>query len=488
MKAMNRKIGVGVLWNLAGLFMTRGASTVFMLFLARLLAPEAFGLIAMATVVFELANAFINSGLGAALIQSKTVSGADLNTVFYTNLLLSGLAYAVLFFGAPYVAGFYSQPELTTLIQVMGLVVFINAAKVVQMAVLSREMDFKSQMKANTLSVAVSGTLAVTAAWHDWGVWSLVVQMLSAALVSALVLWFVSQWRPALEFSIESFTRLFRFGRNLLAEGMLSVLYQNSYVLVIGRFFSAEVTGLYFLAKKVSNLVSQQLTGAVQQATFPALSTLQDDNAALRHKYRQIMQLMMFLIAPIMALLAGLSPALFALLFDERWTAAVPYLQLLCVVGALYPLHALNMNLLNVKGRPDLILKIGLVKKAVNLTLLFLAIPYGVFGIIVSQVIGTFLALIPNIYFSARLVGYSFVDQIKDVVKPLFAALVAGFGSWFMVQQSEGNLFLWFTGGALVGAGSYLAMSFVVRAEGASMLLTKAKAMKGKKIRSKVHE
>ena len=462
-----------MLWNLAGLFMTRGASTLFMLFLARLLAPEAFGLIAMATVVFELANAFINSGLGTALIRSKTVSNVDLNTVFYTNLLLSGLAYAVLFLGAPYVAGFYSQPELTSLIQVMGLVVFINAAKVVQMAVLSRRMDFKSQMKANTLGVAVSGSLAVTAAWHDWGVWSLVVQILSAALVSALVLWFVSQWRPALQFSTESFTRLFRFGRNLLAEGVLDVLFQNSFILVIGRFFSAEVTGLYFLAKKISNLVSQQLTVAVQQATFPALSTLQDDNEALRQKYRQIMQLMMFLISPIMALLAGLSPTFFVLLFDERWVTAVPYLQLLCVVGALYPVHALNVNLLNVKGRSDLVLKVGLVKKAVNLTLLFLAVPYGVFGIVVSQVIGTFLALIPNTYFSARLVGYSPLDQIKDVVKPLFSALVAGFGSWFFVGLVEGNSLLALIYGGFFGLTTYLVTSFFIRAEGGHLLLKK---------------
>ena len=461
------------MWNLAGLFMTRGASTLFMLFLARLLAPEAFGLVAMAAVVFELANIFINSGFGTALIRSKTVSDADLNTVFYTNLLLSGLVYAMLFLGAPYVAGFYSQPELTTLIQVMGLVVFINAAKVVQTAVLSREMDFKSQMKANALSVAVSGTLAVTAAWHGWGVWSLAVQMLSASLISGLVLWFVSQWRPALQFSGESFSRLFRFGRNLLAEGMLSVLYQNSYILVIGRFFSAEVTGLYFLAKKISNLVSQQLTVAVQQATFPALSTLQDDNEALRQKYRQIMQLMMFLISPIMALLAGLSPTFFVLLFDERWVTAVPYLQLLCVVGALYPVHALNVNLLNVKGRSDLVLKVGLVKKAVNLTLLFLAVPYGVFGIVVSQVIGTFLALIPNTYFSARLVGYSPLDQIKDVVKPLFSALVAGFGSWFFVGLVEGNSLLALIYGGFFGLTTYLVTSFFIRAEGGHLLLKK---------------
>lgn len=488
MKEMNQRIASGVTWNFVSLLVTRGGGTLFMLFLARLLAPEAFGLMAMTSVVFELASAFINSGLGAALIRSKSVSETDLNTVFYTNLLLSGVAYAALFVGAPFIANFYSQPELTTLIQVMGLVVFINAAKVVQIAMCSRKMDFKSMMKANTLSIVVSGSLALTAAWYGWGVWSLVVQMLSAASVSALVLWSVSEWRPAFEFSGESLTRLFRFGRNLLVEGLLSVLYQNSYVMVIGRFFSAEATGLYFLAKKVSNLISQQLTDAVQQATFPALSTLQDDNEALRHKYRQIMQLMMFLIAPVMALLAALAQDLFTLLFDVRWIFAVPYLQLLCVVGALYPVHALNINLLNVKGRSDLVLKVGLVKKAVNLTLLFLAIPYGVLGIVVGQVIGSFLALIPNTYFSTRLIGYSFCDQIEDVVKPLFAALVAGSSAWLIVQQGDGSLFIWFVVGGIVGMGCYLIASFVVRVEGFFILFDKVKARYDNKSRSKLHE
>ena len=478
MQTMNRKIGVGVFWNLASLFLTRGASTIFMLFLARLLEPEAYGLVAMATVVFELANAFINSGLGAALIRSKTVSDADLNTVFYTNLLLSLVAYAALFAGAPYIAAFYSQPELTTLIQIMGLAVFINAAKVVQVAVLSRRMDFKTQMKANAASVLVSGCLAVAAAWIGWGVWSLVVQMLSAALVSALLLWFVSKWRASFVFSIESFSRLFHFGRNLLAEGLLQILFENSYVLVIGRFFSAELTGLYFLAKKLSNLISQQLTNSVQQATFPALSTLQDDNKVLLHKYRQIMQLMMFLIAPVMSLLAGLALVLFELMFDERWLGAVPYLQLLCVVGALYPLHALNVNLLNVKGRSDLVLKVGLVKKSVNLILLFTAIPYGVFGIVVSQVVGSFVALIPNTYFSARLVGYSLTDQVRDVVKPLFAALASGFASWWFVGQGDQNLPLWFIGGGTAGLVTYTIVSLLIRVEGAILLFNKVKGRK----------
>jgi len=487
MKDMNRKIGVGVLWNLASLFLTRGASTIFTLFLARLLAPEAFGLVAMATVVFELASVFINSGLGTALIRSKTVSEADLNTVFYTNLFLSALAYAALYFAAPFVASFYSQPELTSLIQVMGLVVFINATKVVQGAVLSRKMDFKSQMKANTLSVAVSGCLAVTAAWNGWGVWSLVVQMLSSALISALVLWSVSTWRPALQFSKHSFVVLFRFGRSLLAEGVLQVLFLNSYVLVIGRFFSAEMTGLYFLAKKLSNLVSQQLTGAVQGATFPALSTLQDDNEALLHKYRQIMQLMMFLIAPIMGLLAGLAPVLFELMFDERWSGAVPYLQLLCVVGALYPLHALNMNLLNVKGRPDLVFKIGLVKKTVNLTMLFMAIPFGVFGIVVSQVIAGFFGLVPNTYFSARLVGYSLGNQVKDVVKPLAAAGAAALTAWWTAQTEFSFLILTLIVSGIAGVFVYLAVSVVLRAEGSRMIWSKVSGRLTKKFSPKAY-
>jgi len=181
----------------------------------------------------------------------------------------------------------------------------------------------------------------------------------------------------------------------------------------------------------------------------------------------------MFLIVPMMALLAGLASPLFALLFDERWAGAVPYLQLLCVVGALYPVHALNVNLLNVKGRSDLVLKVGLVKKAVNLTLLFLAIPFGVFGIVVSQVIGSFLALIPNSYFSARLVGYSFCDQIKDIVKPLFAGLVAGLGSRFFVGQGDGVEFLGLVSGGIVGITAYLAASFLIQAEGLGLLLKK---------------
>jgi O-antigen/teichoic acid export membrane protein len=475
MQQMDRKIGIGVLWNLASIFMSRGASMIFTLFLARLLAPEAFGLIAMITVCFELARVFVESGMGQAIIQSKHVSPEDLSTVFIANLALSSLAYIILFFSAPYVAVFYRQPELTLLVRIMGVVVFLNAAKAVQIAALSREMNFKVPMKANTLGVVVSGLVAVCMAYLGAGVWSLVGQVLVAGLVSAAVLWLASTWRPALSFDLASFKKLFGFGVNLLMEGILEVGFRNSYLLVIGRFFSAELTGLYFFARRISNLISQELTAAVQKATFPALSTLQDENTSLRHKYRQIIQLMMFMIAPAMLLLAALAAPLFSLLFDSRWQGAIPYLQLLCVIGMLYPLHALNINILNVKGRSDLVLKVGLVKKIVNLILLFFAIPFGVLGIVISQVIGSCLALIPNTYFAAKLIDYGLAKQLVDVFKPVFAAWLAALGVWeYAAVSSLPQVWLLCVGGSL-GLMIYFGISFVIRSEGLLLITRKAR-------------
>lgn len=478
MKDINRKIGVGVLWNVIGLFMTRGASALFTIILARLLSPEIFGLVAMATIAFELSNCVVNSGLSQALIRSKAVTAADLNTVFIANLILSGLVYAGLFFSAPFIADFYGQVELISFIQVVGIVVLVNATKVVQIAILSRAMNFEAQAKASTIGVVISGIVAIYMAYVGWGVWSLAAQMLVSALVSAFVLWMASTWRPAFQFSMESFIRLFAFGKNLLAETFLQILSDHSYVLVIGRVFSAELTGLYFIAQKITQLVSYQLTSAVQQTTFPALSTLQDDDAGLRAKYRQILQIMMIMIAPVMALLAGLATPLFNLLFDDRWHPAVPYLQLLCVVGTIYPLHALNVNLLNVKGRSDLVLKVGLLKKAVSLTLLLLAIPYGVKGIVIGQVIGSTLALVPNTYFSRRLVDYSLSAQLVDAAKPILVAALSGcvaLGvSGFITAQPLLSLLC----GGAAGVAVCLVMSIALKIQGMSYIVRRIRFLR----------
>lgn len=474
MREFGRKIGPGIAWNLLSMLLSRGATTIFTLLLARLLAPEAFGLIAMMMIVLELAQNAVQSGLGQALIRSKDVSDEDLSTIFFANLGLSILAYGALYAAAPYLADFYSQADLISLLRTMGLVVFLSAIRTVPTALLSRQMNFRTQMIANTTGVIVSGMIAVLLAWQGAGVWSLVGQSLVMAGISTLILWQQSKWMPLLVFSTKSFQRLFGFGVNLLITGSLQILVQNSQVIAIGRLFSAEVTGLYFFARKLTNLISHQLSGAVQSATFPALATLQDDNAQLRQKYRKIIQLMMFIIAPIMALLAALAEPLFDVLLGDNWTNAVVYVQLLCIVATLYPLHAMNINVLNVKGRSDLVLKIGLFKNATSLLFLFLTIPYGVFWIVVGQVANSFLSLIPNTYFTVRLIDYGVKQQMLDIAKPIFAGAIGGVFAHQSMQVFNISAALTLGVSALVGALAFFLTAMVTKTEAFVMLRLRA--------------
>lgn len=480
---MNQKISTGVIWNFVNLFASRGATVLFTLLLARFLAPEAFGLIAMMMVIIEFANILVASGFGAALIRSKEVSDVDLSTIFWANLGISAIVYVGLFFLAPLIAEFYNQPQLTSLTRVLGFIVFINAGRVVQVAILSRAMNFRVEATANTVGVLISGSVALWLAYNGGGAWSLVTQSLLSALLAVTILWVASQWRPKFVFSKESFSRLFKFGRNLLIEGLLRTLYQNSYILVIGRVFSAELTGLYFLAKRISHIVTSQFTAAVETATYPALSTLQDNDESLKRKYRQVIQMLMFITAPTMIAMGAFAEPLFQLFLDAKWHSAVVYLELLAIVAVLYPMHAINLNVLKVKGRSDLVLKVGLIKKSINLTLLFLSIPFGVKGIIIGQVIGSLIALIPNTYYSKKLIGYSIVQQISDSSKPIFSSLVAlaiWLGVIFLFRLEEAYV-LQLVVGSIIYSSLFLLLSVVFRVDGVRYSLYILKKRYGKK-------
>jgi O-antigen/teichoic acid export membrane protein len=467
MDSLHRKITVGTFWNLVSLTFNRAATVIFTIFLARFLAPEAFGLVAMISICFQLGTTLAISGLGQAIIQAKTVDDADLSTVFYSNLALSAIAYLLLVLIAPYVADFYGNPELTRIIRVVCLVVLVNAFKLIQTAVQSREMNFRVQMQADAAGASVSGLAAVAMAYAGFGVWSLVSQILLAAVVSTLVLWYASPWRPGWVFSWHSFNRMFGFGSKLLTERVLNTLFTNSYLIVIGKMFSAELTGLFFFATRISSLVSDQLTNALQRASFPALSTLQEQHEVLKHRYRQLVQISIFVIALGMAMLGALADPLFALAFDTRWERAVPYLQVMCVTGVLYPLHAMNVNLLQVTGRADLFLKVGIIKKSINLLVLVLAIPFGVMGIVIGQLVGSSLALIPNGYYSAKLVNYGVSEQVNDAGKPIVAALISGSTVWVIIQSLSYPAWADVILGSVICLVFYVGLCFLLKADGA---------------------
>lgn len=473
LQGINQKIAVGVLWNLGNLFLSRGASVIFTILLARFLTPEAFGLIAMITICFEVGRVVTDSGLGQAIIQSKKITNQDLNTVFFSNLTFSLIAYALLYILAPLISSFYGQSELTLLVRISGVVIVINSLKVVQIAILSREMNFKSQMTANTIGVGTSGTLAVAIAYYGGGVWSLVFQMLSFAMISTLILWISSTWRPKLLFSILSFRRLYNYGIYLLFEGLTRVIFDNTYLMVIGRTFSVEVTGLYFFSRKINNLISQNFTNAIMSSTFPALSTIQDSNNLLQLKYRQIINLSIFMFSPLMLFIAIVADPLVNTYFDEKWHDSAVYIQLFCFVGILYPLHALNINLLKVKGRSDMVLKIGFVKKAINLILLFIAIPYGVKCIILGQLVGSILGLIPNTYFTAKYISYNIKNQLVDVTKPIIAAIIASIAAFQIGVVFDMNSLLEILLKGLIVFNLYLLLSYLFKCEGFILLYEK---------------
>ena len=470
MASLNQKIAVGTLWNFLELFLSKSATTLFTIFLATLLAPKDFGLIAIIAVVFELSGVLVNAGFTQALIRSRTVSDKELSTAFWGNLGIAAVIYLVVFLFSGQIASFFGESILELMVKVLGIGILVNSFRIVQTAILSRQMDFRSQMVAATVGTIISGLVAIVMAYNGFGVWSLVAQMLISQVVATGILWFSTRWIPLWTFDTVAFRYLFDFGKFLVIANVLNVAFKNSYALVIAKLFSPELTGLYYFATKLSNLAAQQLTGALQKSSFPALATLQDDNDQLRKKYRQIIQLTMFVVAPVMLMLMALAEPVFELLFDDRWKGAVTFTQLLCVVGLLYPVHSLNINVLMVKGRSDLNLKLNLIKKGIQISLLVASIPFGVLGIVIGQVIGSIVALLPNSYYTAQLIHYGFRAQLMDVMKPVAAAAIGSLIAYWAVQIGNISLVITILFAGAVNVLVYLMFSWLFRAEGARMI------------------
>ena len=432
-----KKTTIGIAWNFAEQFLRRGVGVAVTLLLAYFLTPEDFGLVAMMAVFLALGGGLMDSGFSLALIRLKDATKMDFNTAFFANIVLGVLSYAILFFSAPYIAQFYEQPGLVELIRVAAIAVIINSLHVVQVAILSRELNFKIQLQVNLPAALISGLVAVGLAVMGWGVWALVVQMVLSAALITLLFWSKNIWRPTWGFSFASLGQMYNFGYKLFLSGVLDTVFKNMYVVVIAKYFSASIAGLYFFAEKIKELLISQLVSSVQTVTYPALATMQDDNVRLKSGYRKVIGMTTFMLFPAMFFMAALAQPLFEFLLPEKWWDAVIYLQLMMLVGLLYPIHSINLNILNVKGRSDLFLYLEVLKKAMIVLIFWVSFQYGVIGILIGQIIGSVLAYIPNSYFSYKLIGYSVKEQLADfipglVLSGLIAALIYSLQLWLV--------------------------------------------------------
>lgn len=476
--SLAKKTSSGILWNFFEQLARRGIGVFVTLMLAYFLTPEAYGLVAMMAVFLALGSSIMQSGFNQALIRMPEITQTDYNTAFFANIGLGLFAYLLLFLSAPYIADFYEEPRLVLLIRVAALSIVINAFQVVQQANLSRALNFKAQVKAVLPASVISGLMAIGLAHLGWSVWALIAQMLLAAVLQTIFLWIVQGWRPTRDFSIPTLKEMYGFGYKLFLSGVLDIIFQNLYVLVVAKLFSVTVAGLYYFANQIKQLMIQLLVSSIQTVTYPALSKLQDNDESLRRGYSRVISVSTFLLFPSMLFLAVMSEPLFAIFLPEKWFTAASYLQLMCITAMLYPLHSINLNILKVKGRSDLFLYLEIIKKSVAVVVILISYRWGVYGLLIGQIVTSVLAYLPNSYYSSKLIGYGVMSQVRDYGGHLLIAGLISITALYVFHSfGISNLVMVFITLPVMGL-TYLCAGYFIRKDDFLFLLNIIKPQK----------
>ena len=430
--SLRKQATEGLVWTFAQQFGNQIIGFIVSIILARILLPEEFGLIGMVLVFVTIGISLTDAGLTQSLIRDKDVDQDDLSTVFFFNLAASILVYFLIFFTAPYIANFYDQEVLINIIRVLTLTFIISAFGAVQNTRLTKLMNFKTQMMISLPSTIASGFLGVFLAYTGFGVWSLVWMRIAATTIATIQLWLYSNWKPSFIFNLEKFKDHFNFGYKLTLSGLLDTIFNNIYVIVIGKYFAASQVGFYTRAQTMQKLPVSNIANALNKVTYPLFAQIQNDNVRLKRVYKQIMQMVVFIIAPILIFSAVLAEPIFRLLLTEKWLPAVPYFQILCVSGILYPLNSYNLNVLKVKGRSDLFLKLEVIKKSLIALSIVIAIQFGIYGLLFSQAILSIVAFYINSYNTEKFINYSSWEQTKDILPIILMALIVGVGIFYL--------------------------------------------------------
>lgn len=435
--SLRKKSVLGVFWVFIQQFSNQAVTFIISVILARLLMPSDFGLIGMVAVFMSVSQILLNSGLTQSLIRESEPTQSDYSTVFYFNIGVGIVLYIILFFAAGLIADFYTQPILTNIIRVYSFIIVINAFGAVQFTRLTKQMEFKAQMMVTVPSIIVGGAFGVILAFMDFGVWSLVYMSLVQAVLRTVQIWLRSKWIPSWDFSKEKFKYHFGFSYKLGLSGLINSLYSNLYQILIGRYFSAAQLGFYTRADSMKNLPVANISTALNKVTYPLFAEIKEDQLRLKKAYKMVMVSVLFILTPVMVYLMVIAEPLFRLLLTEKWLPAVTYFQILCLSGILYPLHSYNLNILNVKGRSDLFLKIEVLKKFFGIFIIILTINFGILALIWGQVVASIMALIINSHYSGKFINYSLKQQLRDIAPTLLLASFVGIAAWAM----DSNLF-----------------------------------------------
>ena len=462
MSSLKDKTVKGVIWSAVDRFSAQGIQFVFSILIARLLVPEDYGVVAMLGIFMAVSQTFIDSGFGTALIRKIDRTEEDFSTVFYFNIVVATLFYFALFFAAPAIANFYNTPLLESITKVVALNLIIGSLSGIHNAKLSIAIDFKSRAKISIVSTLLTGALGLWMAYAGYGVWALVVQNLFSSAIRTVLLWVVVKWCPKLVFSWKSFKELFSFGSKLLASALLDTLYNNIYTLVIGKVFSPSTLGVYSKANALAQFPSSNITGVLQGVTFPVLSTIQNEDYRLADAYKRFLKIAAFVVFPLMIGLSAVADPFIRLVLTDKWEGAIYLLQIMCFWMMWYPIHAINLNILQVKGRSDYFLKLEIVKKIQGVIVLCITVPMGIVAMCYGSLISSIISLVWNTHYTKKLIGYGFFAQIKDLLPIILHALVMGIIVAVVVHFMP-TLWLKLIVGILTGIIYYISGAYVMK-------------------------
>lgn len=421
---LKNKAVSGVGWSATDALLAQGINFIVGLVLANRLDPHDYGLIGYVTIFIALFNSIVNSGFSSALIRKKDVKDIDFSTTFTINMALCVIMGLTLYLSAPLISSYFNEPQLIPVTRVMSVIVIINAFSIIQKTVLTKRIDFKTQTKISFIANITSGVIGISMAFMNYGVWALVAQQISAQLLTSILLWAFVRYFPGLSFSKESFRELFNFGWKLMASSIIDTVWKEIYQIVIGKTYHTDALGQYTRGKQFAELLSTNLTTVVQRVSYPTLSAIQDDRERLKNAYKTIIKTTMLVSFVLLFGLAAIAKPLIFVLIGEKWAFAASLLPIICFAFVLYPLSAINLNMLQVEGRSDLFLKLEIIKKSVAVIPILIGIFISIEAMLWGNVVTGLIAYYLNSYYSGKFIGYSMKEQVKDILPSFILASV----------------------------------------------------------------
>lgn len=452
----------GLYWSFFNQFSNYGMQFCVGIVMARLLSPSDYGITALPGVFLAIAAVFQDSGMAGALIRKPEIEEKDYSTLFLYSIGMGIVMYAALFFASPYIASYFETPVLIPLVRVTALTFLWGPITTVQYVILKRKLDFKTPTKISIATKIFSAIVGITMAYMGYGLWALVISgVLSGFLNLILIVWAV-RWYPRTGWSNESFKYLWGYGNKMLASSLLETAYSNITPLFVAKYYSPADLGVYNRARNYAIMPSQNVTGVIQNVTFPVLSKMQDDDESLARNYRRMLKTTAFVVFPLMMLLAGLARPLIITMITAKWEACIILLQLLCFSLMWYPIHSINLNLLQVKGRTDLFFRLEVIKKIIGLSILVVTLPLGLVVFCIGGIISSLVCLAVNTYYTGKLINVGYLKQMRDLFPTFFLSLVL-FGVILALNQFISNYLLQILVGGTIGSLVYLGGAFLFK-------------------------